>query len=85
MRDDGTRTWGKLHPFFPEHDLTHFAVEGVLGLTEAFFGLVRSGWQLDDFSTPGLRARLPELTAPVEADPLDALLDDTTDRRHRRE
>jgi hypothetical protein len=32
-----------------------------------------------------LRARLPELTAPIEADPLDALLDDTTDRRHRRE
>jgi len=73
VRDDGTRTWGKLHPFFPEHDLTHFAVEGVLGFTEAFFGLVRSGWQLDDFSMPGLRARLPEQA--VWAESIVGLLD----------
>jgi hypothetical protein len=32
VRDDGTRTWGKEHPFFPVHDLTHCAVESVLGL-----------------------------------------------------
>jgi len=59
VRDDGSRTWGKVHPFFPEHDLTHYAVEGVLGFTEAFFGLVASGWELDDFLLPQTRSRLP--------------------------
>jgi len=59
VRDDGSRTWAKLHPFFPEHDLTHCAVEAVLGFTDAFFGLVRSGWQLDDFTLPRTRSRLP--------------------------
>jgi len=59
VRDDGSRTWGKVHPFFPEHDLTHYAVEGVLGFTEAFFGLVASGWELDDFLLPRTRSRLP--------------------------
>jgi len=34
-------------------------VEGVLGFTEAFFGLVASGWELDDFLLPGTRSRLP--------------------------
>ena len=59
VRDDSSRTWGKVHPFFPEHDLTHYAVEGVLGFTEAFFGLVASGWELDDFLLPRTRSRLP--------------------------
>lgn len=59
LRGDGTRTWAKLHPFFPAHDLNHCAVESVLGLTEAFFGLVSSGWDLDDFSQPGAAGRLP--------------------------
>lgn len=43
IRADGTRTRGKLHPFFPVHDLTHAAVESVLGFNEAFFGLVAAG------------------------------------------
>lgn len=59
VRDDGSRTWARVHPFFPEHDLTHCAVERVLGFTEAFFGLVQSGWQLDDFALPRTRSRLP--------------------------
>ncbi len=56
VRSDGTRTWSKVHPFFPVHDLTHCAVESVLGFTEAFFGLLASGWSLDDF---GPRIPLP--------------------------
>ena len=59
VRADGTRTWGKLHPFFPPHDLTHCAVESVLGFHDAFFGLVAAGWDLDDFAQPGAAARLP--------------------------
>lgn len=59
IRGDGTRTWGKVHRFFPEHDLTHCAVESVLELEDAFFGLVASGWNLDDFTTREAAARLP--------------------------
>jgi hypothetical protein len=60
VRADGTRTWGKLHPFFAVHDLTHRAVESVLGFREAFFGLVASGWAIDDFAAPGVAKRLPD-------------------------
>ncbi len=37
VRSDGTRTWGKEHPFFPVHDITHCVVESVLGFDQAFF------------------------------------------------
>jgi hypothetical protein len=59
VRADGTRTWGKLHPFLPVHDLTHLAVESVLGFKEAFFGLVASGWEIDEFAAPGASKRAP--------------------------
>ena len=59
VRSDGSRTWGKVHPFFPVHDLTHCAVESVLRLDEAFFGLLQSGWEIDDFAARGVAARLP--------------------------
>lgn len=59
IRDDGSRSWSRTHPFFPVHDLTHFAVESVLGLDQAFYGLIRSGWEIDDFLESGVAARLP--------------------------
>jgi len=59
VRDDGSRTWAKLHPFFPMHDLTHCAVESVLGFRNAFFGLVASGWEIDDFAARGAAQRMP--------------------------
>jgi hypothetical protein len=59
VRADGSRTWAKEHPFFPLHDLTHCAVESVLGFEEAFFGLLARGWEIDDFASPGASARLP--------------------------
>ena len=58
MRADGSRTWSHLHPFFPLHDLTHFAVESALGFSEAFFGLIAAGWEIDAFAEPGAAARL---------------------------
>jgi hypothetical protein len=51
VRADGSRTWAKLHPFFPVHDLTHCSVETVFGFRSAFFGLVASGWELDTFDS----------------------------------
>jgi hypothetical protein len=59
VRADGSRTWGREHPFFPIHDLTHYAVESVLGLHDAFFGLIAAGWNIDDFARPGVSARMP--------------------------
>lgn len=60
VRADGSRTWSKVHPFFPLHDLTHYAVESVLGFTQAFFGLIASGWDIDAFAARGAAARLPD-------------------------
>jgi hypothetical protein len=59
IRANGSRTWGKEHPFFPLHDLTHCAVESVLGLDQAFFGLIAAGWDIDDFAKPGASGRMP--------------------------
>ena len=59
VRPDGSRTWGKEHPFFPLHDLTHCAVESVLGFDQAFFGLIAAGWDIDDFAKPGASAKMP--------------------------
>jgi len=59
VRPDGSRTWGKEHSFFPVHDLTHCAVESVLGFDQAFFGLIATGWEIDDFAKPGASRRMP--------------------------
>jgi hypothetical protein len=63
-RCDGSVTWqrqeGQLGRFFPLHDLTHFAVESELGFDDAFFGLISSGWDISDFSAPGVKSRLTE-------------------------
>jgi len=59
VRVDGSRTWGKEHPFFPVHDLTHCAVESVLGFDEAFFGLIANGWDIDDFAKPRASRTMP--------------------------
>jgi len=62
-RADGTVTWqrqeGKQAAFFPKHDLTHCAVESVLGQDQGFYGLVAAGWNFSDFGTPWPRGKLP--------------------------
>lgn len=50
-RDDGSQTWQPSSEFFVRHDLVHYAVETVLGYTEAFLGLVARGKDLDAFGT----------------------------------
>lgn len=63
-RADGTTTWqrqqGAQASFFPRHDLTHYAVETVLGHRRGFYGLVAAGWDLPDFGTPWPRGKLPK-------------------------
>ena len=51
QRADGSITWqrqeGEASRFFPMHDLTHFAVESILGLDAAFFGLIADFARVD--------------------------------------
>lgn len=62
-RADGSVTWqqqnGQLGRFFPLHDLTHYAVERVLELPRAFYGLLAEGWNLTDFGKSGSKGSLP--------------------------
>ena len=53
-RADGSQTWQRHRrhaEFFPLHDLTHYAIETVLGLRFGFYGLLASGWNISDFGT----------------------------------
>ena len=59
IRSDGSRTWSAVHAHFPVHDITHFAVESVLGFSQAFFGLIAAGWSIDEFAERGAAARMP--------------------------
>jgi hypothetical protein len=63
LRADGTSTWQRQErhaAFFAQHDLEHLAVESVLGLHRAFYGLIASGWDFDDFRPPYPRGPLPD-------------------------
>ncbi len=70
LRADGTTTWqrknGARGSFFVIHDLTHFAVETVLGHRRGFWGLVSDGWNLTDFGAPWPRGPLPNDMDPSE-------------------
>lgn len=70
VRADGTRTWqrqkGARAAFFPFHDLTHYAVETVLGAREGFYGLIAAGWDIEDTGGKGARGPLPAEAALVE-------------------
>ena len=72
-RADGSVTWqkqeGRQALFFPRHDLTHYAVESVLGHRRGFYGLVAEGWDMSDFGTPWPRGPLP-----VDADPSELIV-----------
>lgn len=70
LRADGSVTWqrqdGAQGRFFPVHDLTHYAVETVLGHRRGFYGLVAEGWDLTDFGAPWPKGRLPLDLDPAE-------------------
>ena len=62
VREDGSATFGPFGPadgYGPVHDLTHYAIEQTLGLSEGFLGLVASGWEIGDFEVKGMASRLP--------------------------
>jgi hypothetical protein len=69
-RADGSVTWQKQTErhaaFFALHDLTHFAVESVLGFRGGFYGLIAAGWDIEDTTGKGARGPLPPEAVEVE-------------------
>lgn len=69
-RADGTSTWqrheGRNATYFPFHDLTHLALESVLGFRHGFFGLIADGWDIADTGGKGARGPLPDEARLVE-------------------
>jgi hypothetical protein len=69
-RADGTVTWQRQEAgqaeFFPRHDLTHYAVETILGHRRGFYGLLAEGWEFSDFGTPWPRGPIPADADPSE-------------------
>lgn len=51
-RNDGTVTWMHSDSFFITHDLCHYAVESGLALKKAFYGMLASGTDINDFELP---------------------------------
>ncbi|MDQ6624861.1 MAG: hypothetical protein M3Y69_01790 [Verrucomicrobiota bacterium] len=70
VRADGSVTWqrneGSRARFFPLHDLTHYAVESVLGAADGFYGLIARGWEMTDTTGLGARGGLPDATIAIE-------------------
>src|SRR5262245_59889878 len=70
VRADGSVTWqrqeGTAGRFFPLHDLTHYAVETVLGHRRGFYGLIAEGWDFGDFGAPWSRGPIPADADPSE-------------------
>lgn len=63
IREDGTKTWARLHAGLEDHDLAHYALESVMNWQEAFFGLVSQGYEIGDFEKK--REERPEALIPA--------------------
>lgn len=51
-RMDGSVTWKHIITFFISHDLCHVAIETIVPLKNAFFGMVAAGVDINDFDLP---------------------------------
>lgn len=56
IRDNGTETWMRSDDFFVQHDLSHYALESILGYRTAFNGMLNSGMDIKDFEDRAKRA-----------------------------
>lgn len=69
-RADGSVSWqrigGAQAGFFPRHDLTHVAVETVLGTRQSFLRLVADGWEIEETTGKGARGPIPPEALLVE-------------------
>lgn len=71
LRADGSTAWqtqrGAHAAFFSFHDLTHYAVESVLQMDDAFFGLLAMGWSIEETEGKSPRGPLPLNAVFIEA------------------
>ena len=51
-REDGSVSWKHVSSFFIIHDLCHFAVETLMPLKNAFYGMVAAGTDISEFDLP---------------------------------
>ena len=58
IRDNGTVTWMYCDDFFIRHDLSHYALEKILGYKTAFNGMLNAGMDIRDFEDKEKRAKL---------------------------
>jgi len=75
-RDDGSCTWTALN-LPPAHDLGHYALETTLGFRQGFFGLLASGWDIQDFGRVDPKTGRKPTIPPeaIQAEALAGLLD----------
>ena len=52
IRADGSRTWSDLQEGTVFHDLAHYIVEKKFEFTQAFYGLIKQGFNIGDFELP---------------------------------
>jgi hypothetical protein len=85
-RADGSATWQRRDgEFFALHDMTHYALESVLGLRYGFYGLLADGWNVSDFGHPWPRGPIPAhaMADAMLAEWLAGLLDQERGTGHR--
>lgn len=58
IRDNGTETWMYCDDFFIRHDLSHYALEKILGYKTAFNGMLNAGMDIHDFEDREKRAKM---------------------------
>jgi hypothetical protein len=58
IRDNGTETWMPSDDFFVRHDLSHYAIEKILGYRTAFNGMLNNGMNIKDFENREKRAAM---------------------------
>jgi hypothetical protein len=74
-RRDGSVAWQRQKHFFPVHDLGHYAIESVLGLRQAFWGMMADGWEFADFGIPWPRGPMPNVPEALLAEVVAGWLD----------
>ena len=57
VRENGSETIAEI-VVGPEHDLAHFAIETMLGFKSAFYGMVATGFDIQDFNIQSATRRI---------------------------
>ena len=70
IREDGSTTFSKIKKGMEYHDLAHYSVEKSLGFNNAFYGMIQTGNDIQDFDVQ--RDKRPEHLIPKNL-PLESI------------